>query len=256
MKGRVHSFQSMGTLDGPGVRFVVFLQGCNLRCHCCHNPDTWECNGGQEYTPEEIVEKAVDSCLSDDVDSEEWDLQELERTLFSIIPLQPLTQEGVKGKRKKDIKQVLKEEAVKLYEEKEAEFAEPEQLRELERVVLLKCIDSKWMDHIDDMEMLRQGIGLAAYGQRDPVVEYKMSAYEMFGNMTDSIQEEAIRLLYHVRVEQKLEREQVAKVTGTNKDDSLAKKPVQRKEVKVYPNDPCPCGSGKKYKQCCGRKPA
>ena len=205
---------------------------------------------------EEIVEKAVDRCLSDDVDSEEWDLQELERTLFSVIPLQPLTQEGVKGKRKKDVKQILKEEAVKLYEEKETEFAEPEQIRELERVVLLKCIDSKWMDHIDDMEMLRQGIGLAAYGQRDPVVEYKMSAYEMFGNMTDAIQEEAIRLLYHVRVEQKLEREQVAKVTGTNKDESLAKKPVQRKEVKVYPNDPCPCGSGKKYKQCCGRKPA
>ena len=203
---------------------------------------------------EDIVEKAVDTCFSDDVDSGEWDLNEFERTLLSIIPLQPLTPEKIKGKRKKDIKQDLKEEAVKLYEEKETEFQEAEQLRELERVVLLKCIDSKWMDHIDDMEMLRQGIGLAAYGQRDPVVEYKMSAYEMFSNMTDAIQEDAVRLLYHVHGEQKLEREQVAKVTGTNKDDSVAKKPTQRKEVKVYPNDPCPCGSGKKYKQCCGRK--
>ena len=146
---------------------------------------------------------------------------------------------------------------MKLYEAKEAEFPEAEQLRELERVVLLKCIDSKWMDHIDDMEMLRQGIGLMAYGQRDPVVEYKMSAFEMFNNMISSIQEDTVRMLYHVHVEQKIEREQVAKVTGTNKDDSAGpKKPVQRKEDKVYPNDPCPCGSGKKYKQCCGRKAA
>lgn len=137
---------------------------------------------------------------------------------------------------------------------KEAEFPEPEQLRELERVVLLKSIDSKWMDHIDDMEILRQGIGLAAYGQRDPVVEYKMSAFDMFNNMISAIQEDTLRMLYHVHVEQKLEREQVAKVTGTNKDDSSVKKPIQRKEIKVYPNDPCPCGSGKKYKQCCGRK--
>ena len=154
------------------------------------------------------------------------------------------------------IKDIVKEEAVKLYEAKEAEFPEPEQLRELERVVLLKCIDSKWMDHIDDMEMLRQGIGLMAYGQRDPVVEYKMNAFEMFNNMITSIQEDTVRMLYHVHVEQKIEREQVAKVTGTNKDDSSVRKPVQRKEIKVYPNDPCPCGSGKKYKQCCGRKTA
>ena len=154
-------------------------------------------------------------------------------------------------------KQQLKEEAVKLYEMKEAEFPEAEQLRELERVVLLKCIDSKWMDHIDDMEILRQGIGLVGYGQRDPVVEYKMNAFEMFNSMISSIQEDTVRMLYHVHVEQKIEREQVAKVTGTNKDDSAGpKKPVQRKEDKVYPNDPCPCGSGKKYKQCCGRKAA
>ena len=203
---------------------------------------------------QDTVDTYVDMCFSDDVDSEEWDLNEFNGALLPIIPVQPLTPESVKGKKRDEIKHALKEEAVKLYEEKEAEFPEPEQLRELERVVLLKCIDSKWMDHIDDMEILRQGIGLAAYGQRDPVVEYKMSAFEMFNNMITSIQEDTLRMLYHVHVEQKIEREQVAKVTGTNKDDSSVKKPVQRKEIKVYPNDPCPCGSGKKYKQCCGRK--
>ena len=174
--------------------------------------------------------------------------------LTSIIPIEPLTTEKIKGKKKDEVKQQLKEEAVKLYEMKEAEFPEAEQLRELERVVLLKSIDSKWMDHIDDMELLRQGIGLVGYGQKDPVVEYKTRAFKMFNDMIGSIQEDTVRMLYHVHVEQKIEREQVAKVTGTNKDDTSVKKPVQRKEDKVYPNDPCPCGSGKKYKQCCGRK--
>ena len=202
----------------------------------------------------DIVDNAVDRCLSDDVDSSEWNLEGFNSVLLPIIPLAPLTPEKVQKKKKNEMKHILKEEAVKLYEAKEAEFPEPEQLRELERVVLLKSIDSKWMDHIDDMEILRQGIGLVGYGQRDPVVEYKMSAYDMFNEMTNSIQEDTVRMLYHVRVEQKIEREQVAKVTGTNKDDSAVRKPVQRKEEKVYPNDPCPCGSGKKYKQCCGRK--
>ena len=206
---------------------------------------------------QDTVDTYVDMCFSDDVDSEEWDLNEFNGVLTPIIPIQPLTLESVKGKKKNEMKHELKEEAVKLYEAKESEFPEAEQLRELERVVLLKCIDSKWMDHIDDMEILRQGIGLAAYGQRDPVVEYKMSAFEMFNDMITSIQEDTLRMLYHVHVEQKIEREQVAKVTGTNKDSSAGpKKPVQRKEIKVYPNDPCPCGSGKKYKQCCGRKAA
>ena len=203
---------------------------------------------------QDTVDSYVDMCFSDDVDSEEWDLNEFNGAISPIIPLKPLTPESVKGKRRNEIKHELKEEAVTLYETKEAEFPEPEQLRELERVVLLKSIDSKWMDHIDDMEILRQGIGLAAYGQRDPVVEYKMNAFDMFNEMINSIQEDTLRMLYHVHVEQKIEREQVAKVTGTNKDDSGVKKPVQRKEIKVYPNDPCPCGSGKKYKQCCGRK--
>ncbi|MCD7868939.1 MAG: SEC-C domain-containing protein, partial [Clostridiales bacterium] len=205
----------------------------------------------------DIVDSTTDMCFSDETDSSEWDLNEFNTALIPIIPVEPLTAEKVKGKRKDELKHQVKEEAVKLYEAKEAEFQEQEQLRELERVVLLKCIDSKWMDHIDDMEMLRQGIGLTAYGQRDPVVEYKMSAYDMFSDMTESIQQNTVRMLYHVRVEQKVEREQVAKVTGTNKDDSAGpKKPVQRKETKIYPNDPCPCGSGKKYKQCCGRKAA
>ena len=201
----------------------------------------------------DTVEHAVDMCFSDDVDQEEWNQEEFNSVLLPTIPLQPLTQEQVKSKKKNQLKQELKEAAVKLYEEKEAEFPEAEQLRELERVILLKVIDQKWMDHIDDMDQLRQGIGLQAYGQRDPKVEYKMQAYEMFDNMTTAIQETTIRLLYHVRIEQKVEREQVAQVTGTNKDESGPKKPVQREEKKVYPNDPCPCGSGKKYKFCCGR---
>ena len=202
----------------------------------------------------DTVENTVDMCISDEVDSDEWDLIELNTILQPIIPVKTITKEDVEGIRKNQLKQNLKEEAIKLYEVKEAEFAEPEQIRELERVVLLKVIDRKWMDHIDDMEQLRQGIGLQAYGQRDPKVEYKMSAFEMFDEMIAGIQQDTVRLLYHVRIEQKVEREQVAEVTGTNKDEE-AKGPVRRAQQKVYPNDPCPCGSGMKYKQCCGRKP-
>ena len=143
---------------------------------------------------------------------------------------------------------------MKGYEAKEAEFPEPEQIREAERVVLLKAIDTRWMEHIDDMDQLRQGIGLQAYGQKNPLVEYKMIGYDLFDEMTENIATNTIRMLFHIRVEQKVEREQVAKVTGTNKDDSLVRAPKKREEKKVYPNDPCPCGSGKKYKQCCGRK--
>lgn len=201
----------------------------------------------------DTIDNTIDMCLNDEADSEEWDLVELNTVLLPIIPLKVINSERVKGMKKNQLKQELKEEAIKLYEMKEAEFPEAEQMRELERVVLLKVIDRKWMDHIDDMEQLRQGVGLAAYGQRDPKVEYKMSAFEMFDAMTSSIQQDTIRLLYHVRIEQKVEREQVAQVTGTNKDEA-AKGPVRRAEGKVYPNDPCPCGSGKKYKQCCGRK--
>ncbi|MCM1124843.1 MAG: preprotein translocase subunit SecA [Lachnospiraceae bacterium] len=202
----------------------------------------------------DITENAVDIVIGDDTDYDEWDLEELNTLLLPTIPLKPVNRGRIHTPKKNALKQQLKEEAVKLYEAKEAEFPEPEAIRELERVILLKIIDRKWMDHIDDMDQLRQGVGLQAYGQRDPLVEYKLSGYEMFDEMTQNIREETVRLLFHVRVEQKVEREQVAKVTGTNKDDSAAKAPVKREAAKVYPNDPCPCGSGKKYKQCCGRK--
>ncbi len=200
----------------------------------------------------DIVENAVDTAINDDLEPEEWDMKELNTLLIPIVPLRPVVIERIDKKTKNGLKHQLKEEAVKLYESKEAEFPEPENIREIERVILLKVIDRKWMDHIDDMEQLRQGVGLQAYGQRDPLVEYKMSGYEMFDSMTQNIKEDTVRLLLHVKVEQKVEREEVAKVTGTNKDDSLAKGPV-KKEAKIYPNDPCPCGSGKKYKQCHGR---
>ncbi|MCM1038634.1 MAG: preprotein translocase subunit SecA [Ruminococcus sp.] len=201
----------------------------------------------------DIVENCIDICIGEDSDFEEWDFNELNTLLLPTVPLQPVTPERVLKPKKNSLKQQLKEEAVKLYESKEAEFPEPEAIREIERVILLKVIDRKWMDHIDDMDQLRQGVGLQAYGQRDPLVEYKMNGYEMFDEMTQNIKEETVRLLFHVRIEQKVEREQVAKVTGTNKDDSAPKGPVKRMEAKVYPNDPCPCGSGKKYKQCHGK---
>ena len=202
----------------------------------------------------DIAENAVDISISDDADIEDWDFGELNTLLLPTIPLRPVNTGRVLKPKKNSLKQQLKEEAVKLYETKEAEFPNPEAMREIERVILLKVIDRKWMDHIDDMDQLRQGVGLQAYGQRDPLVEYKLSGYEMFDEMTQNIKEETVRLLFHVRIEQKVEREQVAKVTGTNKDDSLQKGPVKREAEKVYPNSPCPCGSGKKYKQCCGRK--
>ena len=202
----------------------------------------------------DITENCVDISINDDVTKESWDYEELNALLLPTIPLEEITPERVKKSKKNDLKQQLKEEAVKLYESKEAEFPEEETIRELERVILLKVIDRKWMDHIDDMEQLRQGVGLQAYGQKDPLVKYKASGYDMFDEMTQNIREETVRLLFHVKVEQKVEREQQAKITGTNKDDTSVKAPVKRETAKIYPNDPCPCGSGKKYKQCCGRK--
>ena len=204
----------------------------------------------------DTAENVVDMCISDDHSAAEWNIAELNQVLIPIFPMQPieLDENQQKHFHKADLKQMIKQDAVKLYEAKEAEFANPEQIREIERVVLLKIIDKHWMDHIDDMDQLRQGIGLQSLGQRDPVVEYRMAGYDMFDQMTASIQEDTVRLLLHIRQEQKVEREEVAKVTGTNRDDSVAKAPKKRDEKKVYPNDPCPCGSGKKYKQCCGRK--
>ena len=201
----------------------------------------------------DIVESAVDTAINDDLDPEEWNLNELNSLLLPTVPIMPVVLNRITKKTKNGLKHQLKEEAVKLYESKEAEFPEPETIREIERVILLKVIDRKWMDHIDDMDQLRQGIGLQAYAQRNPLVEYKMSGYDMFDAMTANIKEDTVRLLLHVKVEQKVEREEVAKVTGTNKDETAQKTPIVKKEAKVYPNDPCPCGSGKKYKQCCGR---
>ena len=204
----------------------------------------------------DIVENAVDISIPDEVAAENWDLKELNTLLLPIIPIKPVVMtDAMKSMKKNELKHMLKEQAIKLYEAKEAEFPEAEQMREIERVILLKVIDNKWMAHIDDMDQLREGIGLQAYGNRDPVVEYKMNAFDMFDGMTAAIREDTVRILYHVRVEQKVEREPAAKVTGTNKDESLARAPKKRDAQKIYPNDPCPCGSGKKYKQCCGRKP-
>ena len=202
----------------------------------------------------DYIENVVDKVIGADQDYDEWDLKELNVSIRGTVPMAVITEEDVKDMSQKELKHMLKERAAKAYEAKEAEFPEPEHIREIERVVLLKVIDAKWMDHIDDMDQLRQGIGIQAYGQRDPKVEYKMLGYDMFDAMTKSISEDTVRTLFRVRLEQKVEREQVAKVTGTNKDESVARAPKKRTEKKVYPNDPCPCGSGKKYKQCCGRK--
>ena len=207
----------------------------------------------------DTIDNTVERAIGESGDEpDNWDLDELNHLLLPIIPLQKITKEDVAAlkKGKEELKQNLKDKAVRLYEEKEAQFQSEEQIRELERVILLRVIDEKWMNHIDDMEQLRQGIGLQAYGQKDPKVEYKMLAYDMFNEMTASIQEDTIRLLYHVRIEEKVEREQVAQVTGTNRDDTSERKPIQKKAKKIYPNDPCPCGSGLKYKQCHGRKGA
>ncbi len=204
---------------------------------------------------QDIIENYVDANVPEDATAKDWDLSGLNDTLMSIIPLPKLqlTEEQFNSMTKNEFKQLLKEEAIKLYEQKEASFPNPEQLREVERVILLRVIDQKWMNHIDDMDIIRDGIGLQAYGQKDPLVEYKIQGYQMFGDMTRAIKEDTVRILYHIQVEQKVEREQQAQVTGTNRDNTLAQAPKKRSIRKIYPNDPCPCGSGKKYKQCHGR---
>ncbi len=199
-----------------------------------------------------VISKVIDRCLGED--PEEWNLAELNQELQSYIPMSPLEETDIQNIKPEELKEKLYKNAVRLYELKEAMFPEPDQMREVERVVLLRSIDTKWMAHIDDMDQLRQGIGLQAYGQKDPLVEYKMAGYQMFDEMTQSIREDTVRMMYRIKIEQKVEREEVAKVTGTNKDETVVKGPKRRESQKIYPNDPCPCGSGKKYKQCCGRK--
>ena len=203
----------------------------------------------------EVIESQVDMFVGDDQETKDWDVAGLSQSLFEIIPVKlEIPKSEIEHLSKAEFKQLLKEAAVKLYEAKEAEFPEPEHIRELERIVLLRVIDRKWMDHLDDMEQLKQGIGLMAYGQRDPAVEYKIQGFEMFNDMIEGIKVETVKTLYHIQVEQKVEREEVAEVTGTNKDDTGVSKTKHRESEKIYPNDPCPCGSGKKYKNCCGRR--
>lgn len=207
----------------------------------------------------DVVEHVVDAIINADAPAEEWDIKELNHVIRPIIPMKKvvLTEEQLKHMKKDELLQQLKEEAVKTYEAKEAEFPDPDRIREVERIILLRVIDHKWMDHIDDMDQLRQGIGLQAFGQRDPVVEYKFAGFDMFNEMIDAISEDTVKALMHIQVEQNeqnVQREQVAKVTGTNKDETVAAAPKKREGKKIQPNDPCPCGSGKKYKMCCGRR--
>lgn len=203
----------------------------------------------------DTVEEVVNRNISEDLEPAEWDMKSLNQELLDIIPIDKvkLSEEDLRHIQKQDLIQRVKEAANKLYEEKETEFPEAEMIREAERVILLKVIDRKWMDHIDDMDQMRQSIGLRAYGQRDPLVEYKFAGFDMFEEMEDAIRQDTVKSMLHIRVEQKVEREEVAKVTGTNKDDTSAKAPVKRKSAKIGRNDPCPCGSGLKYKQCCGK---
>ena len=205
---------------------------------------------------QDIVENSVDMTIPENGSPKDWDLVELNNTLTPIIPLEPLrlSDDQFEHMRKNELKQMLKEQAIRLYEQKEAEFPDPEQMREVERVILLRVVDNKWMNHIDDMAQLREGVGMVSYGQKDPLVEYKQEGYEMFEAMAAGVKEDTVKMLYHIHVEQKIEREQQAKITGTNRDDSAVKAPVKRAARKIYPNDPCPCGSGKKFKQCHGRE--
>ena len=203
----------------------------------------------------DTIDKRVRANLNGEQNPEEWDMTALAESILSVVPMTGISwnPKDYSGETVDSVSKMLQEKAEAFYEAKEKEFPEAEHLREVERVVLLRAIDQRWMNHIDDMEQLRQGIGLQAYGQKDPLVEYKFAGYDMFDEMTENISSDTVRILCHIRIEQKVERKEVAKVTGTNKDDSGPKQPVRRKEGKVYPNDPCPCGSGKKYKQCCGR---
>ncbi|MBP5184576.1 MAG: SEC-C domain-containing protein, partial [Lachnospiraceae bacterium] len=203
----------------------------------------------------DTVENLVGTAISEDQDPEDWDMTELNELLVPVFPFAPITlTEDQKSKYKRaTLIQQLKEQAVAAYEAKEAEFPVKETMREIERIIMLRAIDSNWMNHIDDMDQLRQGIGLQAYGQKDPVVEYRIQGFDMFDNMISNVQEDVVKMIMHIRLEQKLEREEVAKATGTNRDDTAVNAPKKRTSAKVYPNDPCPCGSGKKYKQCHGR---
>ncbi|ACV64664.1 preprotein translocase, SecA subunit [Desulfofarcimen acetoxidans DSM 771] len=202
----------------------------------------------------QMIEKVVDNVLNvyaaEGVYQEEWDLAGLlEQAEQLFLPDHNLTVGELEDRGKKDLRDFILEKALDIYNAKEAELGY-ETMRELERVVILKIVDEKWMDHLDAMDQLREGVGLRAYGQKDPLVEYKFEGYEMFQNMIDSIQEDVVRYVYRVVLVQPPEQKAV-QVTENRYEDG-PKQPV-RKEDKVGRNDQCPCGSGKKYKKCCGR---
>ncbi len=238
--------ERLRVLDGDNMRDVIFKMIRDVVKNHVH----------MHIPAESQVEEKDLEKLEQKIGVEDLDMESLAQGLIPVIPYTNVSwkPEDYAGKNAGQLIQELQDKAIEIYEAKEKEFPEEEHVRELERVVLLKMIDRRWMDHIDNMEQLRQSIGLQAYGQRDPLVEYRFAGYDMFDEMTQGISEDTVQALMHIRIQQTVEREEVAKVTGTNKDDSAAKQPVRRKEGKVYPNDPCPCGSGKKYKQCCGRK--
>ncbi len=238
--------ERLRVLDGDNMRDVIFKMIRDVVKNHVH----------MHIPAESQVEEKDLEKLEQKIAVADLDMVSLGQGLTSIIPYTNVSwnPEDYAGKNAEQLIQELQEKAIEIYEAKEKEFPEEEHIRELERVVLLKMIDRRWMDHIDNMEQLRQSIGLQAYGQRDPLVEYRFAGYDMFDEMTQGISEDTVQALMHIRIQQTVEREEVAKVTGTNKDDSAVKQPTRRKEGKVYPNDPCPCGSGKKYKQCCGRK--
>ena len=238
--------ERLRVLDGDNMRDVIFKMIRDVVKNHVH----------MHIPAESQVEEKDLEKLEQKIAVSDLDMTSLAQGLVRVIPYTNVSwkQEAHEGENAEQFIKELQDKAMESYEAKEKEFPEEEHIRELERVVLLKMIDRRWMDHIDNMEQLRQSIGLQAYGQRDPLVEYRFAGYDMFDEMTDGISEDTVQALMHIRIQQTVEREEVAKVTGTNKDESAAKQPVRRKEGKVYPNDPCPCGSGKKYKQCCGRK--
>ena len=213
----------------------------------------------------DVVKAEINDVIDEGQAPAEWNLLLLNRTLLPIAPIKPLSmnKDDYKGYTRERLIDEVTEQVKELYAKKEQEITEEtgsaETFREVERVFLLKVIDNKWMSHIDDMDQLRQSISLQAYAQKDPVVEYRYAGIEMFEEMIAAISKDIVMIMLHIRKKPEVERKQEVKVTGTNKDDSGPKKPVQRKNKKVQPNDPCPCGKcypdGRpiKYKNCCGR---
>ncbi|MBG0764827.1 MAG: SEC-C domain-containing protein [Tissierellales bacterium] len=203
-----------------------------------------------------MIEEIVDENMvvfTVDKYPENWDIEGYERFLSSLISSNvKLKIEDIESLTKEKLREITLNLIEKIYERKEEEF-QPERFREIERVVLLKTVDSKWIDHIDAMDQLRQGISLRAMGNEDPVRAYTKEGFEMFEGLISSIKEDTVKILLRIQEKETIKRKSVAKVTGTNKDGAESKQQTVVKGEKVGRNDPCPCGSGKKYKKCCGR---